>query len=805
MPTNLVPSGDRSDFTTTSGTWGNSGTTSTSTTVTEDTGNNRHILYGATFSPAAGYYQTSFEIAQGTARYALVQIADGSAAYTAIFDLQTGTITDTHTVGTVTSTSATITAVGGGYYSCAVFRDHPGGTAYPTIGFSNAAVPTYDVGGTVVYTGTSLNVLAKNAFFGIPDPAAPILPSDTRLPPAGARAGNLLRTWLDPVKLTLAGKDNTLYGPGNQPEYDWPVPKGRTPATSLKTWAESFKLLLLSGKDTFFASAGIGPDYDWPNPQAKRPRSTSLLSITGIGLALASAVPSPVLNVQWPVPQAPRASIDLRTHLDPLKLNLAGKDSFFSGAGIGPDYDYPNPRAPQRAAGLGSIQQSGSLGLTAIIVPVPVVNPHAANPSRRPGAAPGLLTLASAGLQTAAVATPPPPAALVVDWPTPKGARQPVELKTSISYIIDGWDSFQPQLNFDWPNPQAPRRASDLRSLVSSGLALTVIPPPRPPACYDWPVPRGRIGAISLRTFSSAGLQSAVVAPIVMPAGALTDWPNPRGAVPAIATRTSISYITSGWDSLQSQLNYDWPNPPKAAPRSVDLLTAINSGLTVPPAPNVNLQWPVPPGARPSISLRTWIEPTKLLLIGKDAFYVGPGNAPDFDWPNPKGPRASISLLTWSDPLKQHLASKDAFPLGIGRGPVFDYPNPQPPRPQQWRYSAAKLITPLDFRNDYTLPISPAAYVLSFKSLGFNYQFVGNYFIDRAPPYLLRFGNVEFVVRRKTADLKPPKVRSFELPYETFVRKIDPDFDKSQEQIEYEFQNRVFKADPTKRWPYDDT
>lgn len=40
-------------------------------------------------------------------------------------------------------------------------------------------------------------------------------------------------------------------------------------------------------------------------------------------------------DVRWPVAG--------RTHLDPYKLNLAGKDQFFSGPGAGPEYDWPNP------------------------------------------------------------------------------------------------------------------------------------------------------------------------------------------------------------------------------------------------------------------------------------------------------------------------------------------------------------------------------------------------------------------------------------------------------------------------------
>jgi hypothetical protein len=52
---------------------------------------------------------------------------------------------------------------------------------------------------------------------------------------------------------------------------------------------------------------------------------------------------------------------------------------------------------------------------------------------------------------------------------------------------------------------------------------------------------------------------------------------------------------------------------------------------------------------------------------------------------------------------------------------------------------------------------------------------------------------------------KPPtKVRSSEVPYLALVTQFDPDFErKKHREVEYEFQGRVFVADPYKRGAYD--
>lgn len=80
-----------------------------------------------------------------------------------------------------------------------------------------------------------------------------------------------------------------------------------------------------------------------------------------------------------------------------------------------------------------------------------------------------------------------------------------------------------------------------------------------------------------------------------------------------------------------------------------------------------------------------------------------------------------------------------------------------------------------------------------------------NYILEvtTSPVITITFPDVTLEVRRVTADMTGPRVRSFEMPWRTFIAKLDPDFDKHKKVTEYEFEDRIFEADPDKRWPYD--
>ena len=66
----------------------------------------------------------------------------------------------------------------------------------------------------------------------------------------------------------LKSQDAFFGAPGMGPDYDYPNPRGRVPAISLRTWVWSYNLNLI-GADQFFGPAGVGPVYDYPNPRQR--------------------------------------------------------------------------------------------------------------------------------------------------------------------------------------------------------------------------------------------------------------------------------------------------------------------------------------------------------------------------------------------------------------------------------------------------------------------------------------------------------------------------------------------------------
>lgn len=78
--------------------------------------------------------------------------------------------------------------------------------------------------------------------------------------------------------------------------------------------------------------------------------STAKFSV-GITIAIrpAAAVATDPFKVRdFANPTAPARGISLRSHINPVALNLIGQDKFFGAPGQGPVYDYPNPKAPLR-------------------------------------------------------------------------------------------------------------------------------------------------------------------------------------------------------------------------------------------------------------------------------------------------------------------------------------------------------------------------------------------------------------------------------------------------------------------------
>lgn len=200
---------------------------------------------------------------------------------------------------------------------------------------------------------------------------------------------------------------------------------------------------------------------------------------------------------------------------------LDAKDKFFSAAGIGPDYDWPNPRG---------------------YVPSIALRSHSANPLQT--------TLKSRDQFFAAPGIGPD-----YDYPNPRGYAYPSDLRTFINPIeiqLNGKDRF----------------------FAAAGMGPT----------YDYPNPRGHVPSIELRTHSQSSVNSTLKSQdqfFGLAGNPTFDWPLATGHRPELARPGTLrgytqSYALSliGQDAFYSAPgevpSYDWPNP-KGAIYSADL------------------------------------------------------------------------------------------------------------------------------------------------------------------------------------------------------------------------------------------
>lgn len=196
--------------------------------------------------------------------------------------------------------------------------------------------------------------------------------------------------------------------------------------------------LNLLGKDQFFTTPGQGPNYDWPNPRGNRyPISNKGFDNNLIESTLyQSTLALPFNYTDFPNPRGSKQGpIELRTFLDPLKLNLYGQDTFFNGAGRGPNnYDFKNPSTIRRVPYF----ESNNLLENTLGIVIPVVMPFSQ-----------------------------------LDHPNPRGARYPSSLRTftgELKLNLLGQDSFfygpgrAPV--YDFPNPRGLRRNDQIRNLT---------------------------------------------------------------------------------------------------------------------------------------------------------------------------------------------------------------------------------------------------------------------------------------------------------------------------------------------------
>lgn len=144
-----------------------------------------------------------------------------------------------------------------------------------------------------------------------------------------------------------------------------------------------------------------------------------------------------------------------------------------------------------------------------------------------------------------------------------------------------------------------------------SGIIIVTYTVGNPFFQTEHPIPRGPARASDLRTFTNAiennliGKDQFMRAPGMGPSN--WDWPVPKGparlsSLGRIEQNNTLALIVTNLRTVNNK--YDWPNPR---------------------------------GYVPGISLRTHIDPLKLLLLNKDQFFTTPGKAPIYDYPNPRG------------------------------------------------------------------------------------------------------------------------------------------------------------------------
>jgi len=223
--------------------------------------------------------------------------------------------------------------------------------------------------------------------------------------------------------------------------------------------------------------------------------------------------------------------------------------------------------------------------------------------------------------------------------------------------------------DYDWPLPTAKTFPAHLRTFTKdTPLNLigqdTFFAGPGMGPDYDWPLPSRKPFPIDLRFWSQGDLLSTLLAPAGASPFQQLDWPLPipKSFPATLRTFTEATKLNLiGQDTFFAGPGvgptYDWPLPTrKPLPISLrhwdqgDLLSTLLFPLGT---PFYQLDWPVPANsAARGPTLRTWLDATKIHLIGKDKFFGDDGQPPaNLDWPVPKGYSYPISLRTGNQPL----------------------------------------------------------------------------------------------------------------------------------------------------------
>ena len=349
----------------------------------------------------------------------------------------------------------------------------------PTYDYPNPRAPLYPIGPMTTWANSieqNQNLVGKDQFFGAAGEPSPNYDWPV---PRGYVPGVSLRTWIYPPSTNIASVQPFFGAPGQFPTYDWPNPRGPLQGgIDLRTWIQRLSIQLL-GKDQFFGAPGTGSDYDYPNPRG--PSQGAIAAKTHIDLHRSflpdqgfEAPGQPFENYDWPVPRGYVHGISLRTHTDPLRIQLQGKDVLPNGPGS-VVYDYPNPRGrvwPNDRGWVGQlpinlVNQDGFFGPPGSPPTYDWPNPKGAQRgsiSLATWAYP--VTLSSLGKDTFFAG---PGVGPDYDWPNPRGpVHGAITLKTWVDCLkleLAGQDKFFSGAgtgpDYDYPNPRGPSRSTD--------------------------------------------------------------------------------------------------------------------------------------------------------------------------------------------------------------------------------------------------------------------------------------------------------------------------------------------------------
>lgn len=453
---------------------------------------------------------------------------------------------------------------------------------------------------------------------------------------------------------------------------------------------------------------------------------------------------APFRQTEWTNPIGPKFPAECRGFIGPAGVRLIGKDQFFGAPGERTPVDQPNPQIARR---IDLTHVLNLLGTTlGIVADAPFRQTDWSNPRGYvfPADLRTFINAAEVQLLGKDQFFGAPGERTFVDFPNPRGYTYPTELRTFVhstdNQLADKDQFFGApgeRTPPDQPNPMLGKRI-DLTHVVNLLETTLGIVFPMPFNLQDQPNPRGYIYPNELRTFLNA-MESQLIGKDQM-FGAPGQVPQYEFPNPQIARRLYDNQAQMVANLLETTLGIVFPNP------------------------FVQTEWPNPLIAGRSIALRTFVEPTKLNLLGQDQFFGAPGQPPanydqpnprgytypvvcrvfvgplnnallasvgpvpfaQTEWPNPQVARQPIVLKTFLDPTKIHLIGKDKFFGASGQAPAnLDWPNPR-----GYKYSVSlrswmdsllqsTLLPPITFRIAY---IDGDAYVttdISMDSVSF--------------------------------------------------------------------------------------